>query len=706
MNKMVENSYHIISIVAIAAMLMFLLFSFRASLGRFIESVRDFGLSIGYYFAELFEIEHSIVPKVTLPSDNLFGSSIPSNNFPIENENIKNLFVLYFDKFFSIDNFVGYINTLLEGSVLFVLLANIVIPVCILLFFMIRKLYFLQNNDYGKDSLFLQLHKKISLSIYRPVSIYVSGFVDFLRRKNIYIYIFICIFMACFNIFTIVLELLAYYFYFVCSFDVAGIGMQLHKLYADMLVIKRLPAIVIIAIVLVILRHIRYKRAYDLLNHNELKNRGLINLLPICSLFVGEMGCDKTTTAVDMALSQDVMFRDKSRSMLLENQLKFPNFDWMLFDKTLQSAINCHKVYNLVTAALWVDSIAKLYIDGIYCSFFNYDVHNKVVFDNGLSLVDFVEVLKNYAKEYFIYTNCSSYVVSNLSVRSECIRNDKGNFPLYNTRFFENPAIANEYDFSHVLNFDSLRLGRKVEEDSQDCFEFGCVVITEIGKERQNSKELSGVKKESDETNQKNDMFNSWLKMCRHSSTVEFTPMIKVFADEQRPESLGADVRDMVMVVHLLPKSKQYNALSCFFVEELICDWIFNHYYKFSVKYRHLRGDNTLFYHLLTSFVARVYSSYIKKVNTFNYKVKKLGLEKGTLDGEIEKHDYYLANKKIYADRFSTDCFSDYFSQQILCSAKGLNDIPTYRHLTADIDELRAQNSYFVRDMERWRNHK
>ncbi len=39
MNNKVENSYHIISIVAIAAMLMFLLFSFRSSLGRSIESV-------------------------------------------------------------------------------------------------------------------------------------------------------------------------------------------------------------------------------------------------------------------------------------------------------------------------------------------------------------------------------------------------------------------------------------------------------------------------------------------------------------------------------------------------------------------------------------------------------------------------------------------------------------------------------------------
>ena len=70
-------------------------------------------------------------------------------------------------------------------------------------------------------------------------------------------------------------------------------------------------------------------------------------------------------------------------------------------------------------------------------------------------------------------------------------------------------------------------------------FEFGIILITEIGKERCNNLELKEVKKVTLETNQKNDLFNSWLKMCRHSATVDSFPFIKVFTDEQRPESWG-----------------------------------------------------------------------------------------------------------------------------------------------------------------------
>ena len=52
-------------------------------------------------------------------------------------------------------------------------------------------------------------------------------------------------------------------------------------------------------------------------------------------------------------------------------------------------------------------------------------------------------------------------------------------------------------------------------------FEFGVVAITEIGKKRGNNLELKEVRKGADDTNQKNDLFNSWLKMCRHSATVD-----------------------------------------------------------------------------------------------------------------------------------------------------------------------------------------
>ena len=87
------------------------------------------------------------------------------------------------------------------------------------------------------------------------------------------------------------------------------------------------------------------------------------------------------------------------------------------------------------------------------------------------------------------------------------------------------------------------------------------VVISEVGKERGNNLENREMKRNTDETNQKNDLFNSWLKMCRHSATVDNYPFIKVFTDEQRPESWGADARDLCDIIYIESNGKQKLAM-------------------------------------------------------------------------------------------------------------------------------------------------
>ena len=62
----------------------------------------------------------------------------------------------------------------------------------------------------------------------------------------------------------------------------------------------------------------------------------------------------------------------------------------------------------------------------------------------------------------------------------------------------------------------------------------------------------------------------------------------------------------------------------------------------------------------------------------------------------MEKKKYYLMNQKIYANRFSTDCFSDYFNDMAKKSKMGLNDYLTYQTEKATVEELKMQNSYFI----------
>ena len=291
----------------------------------------------------------------------------------------------------------------------------------------------------------------------------------------------------------------------------------------------------------------------------------------------------------------------------------------------------------------------------------------------------------------------SSLIVANYSIRTDNRFLEQGNFPLWLTDFFSERGRVHSRH-AHILDFDVLRLGRKVVENNPKAgsFEFGVVGITEIGKERGNNLELKEVKKGTDEANQKNDLFNSWLKMCRHSATVDNFPFIKVFTDEQRPESWGADARDLCDVIHIVSSGDMRLTLPLYMIEEMISEWAFNRFIRLYEDFRFRRGDNTLLVHVLKSVTAWLWRRNIRVYNRYGYSILKIEKERGTMDGKVENKKYFIMNAKIYSRRFATDCFSDYFNDMAKRSGAGLNDYREYVTEKATVEELKEQNSYFI----------
>lgn len=103
--------------------------------------------------------------------------------------------------------------------------------------------------------------------------------------------------------------------------------------------------------------------------------------------------------------------------------------------------------------------------------------------------------------------------------------------------------------------------------------------------------------------------------------------------------------------------------------------------------------------HILKTVTAKIQHYYTGIYNTFGYCPLRVQIESGTQDGELDENKYYLANKKIYSKRFSTDCFSDFFTQKALRSPVGLDDLPEYRTEKATFDEMDKQHSYFFNDL-------
>ena len=92
--------------------------------------------------------------------------------------------------------------------------------------------------------------------------------------------------------------------------------------------------------------------------------------------------------------------------------------------------------------------------------------------------------------------------------------------------------------------------------------------------------------------------------MCRHSAIVDNFPFINVFTDEQRPESWGADARDLCDIVNIASAGETKLSLPFYTIEDMLLEWAFNWFVSLYYDFRFRRGDNTLLVHLLKSVTA------------------------------------------------------------------------------------------------------
>lgn len=724
--KTIKKYYmHAIAIAITIIFMALAIFVFPRGIIRIKESFIDLYWSTLYYIDVLFELDWQT--DVTI-NDFSIVPLTPFFGLPETWEEFVMLWDRYWEIIVTSENFEAYgvyIGELAEHLSKFLLIVGV--PLYLLLSIAFQQYLNTQNNDHNNDSKALRCFKSIEDRIYVPVKTWLCEYLTFLKKNDGYWKLWIVIWMYNFNAFVIIIECIAFYLYFVTSFDFINIYRQLYKLLCDVSVMLAfLPEFSWLIFGYLIFCYSRRNIGYKVLNHHEAMNCGFINERPIVTMTCGTMGKKKTTMIADMMLLQEKMFRDKALELMLENDLKFPNFPWINVENFMRRAMKEHKVYSLATVRktfkhlrfcfeLCQSSDAELqkhikrhlrkrYGLSYENLIFGYDYEKYgMTYDDNLKTIDIWSVIESYAKEYFIYVLKSSLIISNFSVRSDSILSDLGNLPMRDSDFYKrNSKFIEEFSrYANIIDYNALRLGKKLGEDDlkKDSFEFGVGGTTEVGKERKNNLQLQELKKKDDVANQKNDGFNDWLKMIRHSATIDYVPFVKFFTDEQRPESWGADARDLCEIIHIRESGETKLALPFFAVEELVYSLLYDKFVGTYLQYRYVRGDNTLLIYLFKKVVAKMQHYYKNIYNLFGYSKLKLQVESGTQDGELADKVYYLDNKRIYSDRFSTDCFSDFFYTKSLRSPVGIEDLDEYQSSKATLDELKMQNSYFVADL-------
>lgn len=694
-----EVVYIILSTLISVSFLLLAFYLYKFNYIRLWGATKDLGSSLKFYFLDLFDVPCN-VPSVANVDYSMVGFlPIDFGGFKLK---LENFFLTFFDwKNFA--TFFGFSIYSLK-AIFTVLLFLIVICMCIPL--LLENYVTDANTKHDKDTKVLAGWRKFSTKVTVPCVREIKAYFAWVAKLKPLWIAWIVLWVCSVNFGSIIMEFFAFYFYFAGELDLLSIYPQVFRLSVDLILsYNSLPLFMWLILSWLLFDFIRRRIGKKILRRNELRNRGYINSLPLSVMLNGSMGTGKTMHVTDMAISQEIMFRDKALEIMLKSDMKFPYFPWINFDLALKEQIKEHKIYNLATCLVWIDSLAKKFeAEQSKNNLFGYDFEKYgLTYDNHLHVQHIFDVLSEYARCYFIFVIKSSLLYANYSIRVDNLLIDKGNLPLWNLDIFERKSvdeIANSH-FSHILDFDMLRLGKRLVKNGEyaNAFDFGCIAVTEIGKERGNTIENKDIKGTATEANQKNDMFNRCLKMIRHNANIDHFSFVRLFCDEQRPESLGADVRDLCYILDIQTVSDSNLAMPWFFIEELLYDFVFSRFISYYTKYRHNRGDNTFFMYVWKTIVAAFNHYYTRIYGDFGYEESIIFTQRGTMNGNITKSRYYLASKKIKSNRYSTDCFSDYFFAKNISSDTGIEDVPCYGDSKATFTELISQNSYFINDL-------
>ena len=718
-------SYHVLAFGLLATSIVLMFVRFEPVFGRVLQSLEDLIRSVLFYFSEILEV------GTVRPTVNVIPSGMKPY-FPTEWGVFKGRLELFFKSIFDKTNlqlfFAWYGEKL--GKVARVLLLLLIPTV---LFGLVAWLvYGTPNTDHNKDTKPLKAYKWICKNAGTPVKNYVVGLWRFIKGTTFYRWFFAIVWIYNLQLLTIQIEALAFVFYFSISVDFKSIYTQFVKLAIDStMAIGFLPWWIWLAIGWKIFSAIRQTLGMARLRHFEKSNRAFLDTYPGALFLVGKQRAKKTTIITDMALTQEVIFKDEAKARISECDKQFPFFPWINVELFYKEARTKHALptlahhrefvrllhwhfdrdrkglYDQATKKSVLRNLRKRYGYKYEDFIFEYD-HERygTKYNNALVVLDVFETIENYIQLFFIYAAPTSLIFGNYPIRTDLKREDEGNFPSIDGDFFDRPAeeVEATSQYSHPINFNASRLGKVTDENDpyKDGREIGINTVMEFAKERGNQNTNAGLRADDDECNPKNDGYELNTKMKGHDATIMYFTFNRDFFDDQRPDSLSAENKDLCDIIMIRGVDGGRIVMPGFAWGELIHLVTSSVYDNIYYKFRKKRGDNTLLVYVMKQLFGLIHKRYDRIKNQFTVQVAKLKIWDAMGDDVLtDKGKYYVSHKKVYSNRFATDGIKDFYHRKALRSKVGLNDYPTFGDVHMTVQEMRGMHSRFYNQIDK-----
>ncbi len=719
-----KTVFHAVSVLILVASLLFSVFYFTSVLARTVATGKEFGVSVAYMFTEPFGMKGRFTPTVNnIPANAVEVLPFEPAEFLANLKEFGRLLITWSNlKYFLYSALVVVAIVISYGAPLVL----IIIAIKSLLKFKPKTV----NNDYNKDTKPLQIFKQIESATWIPLRSFIKRYVEFVRERKTY-WILACIVWAYnLNLFTIALEIVAYLCYLVISWDFLHVLTLIAKVAMDLTVaLDFIPVIVWIVIAWCIFEKIRRNIGLNILREYEFKNRSFLQSMAGSIYIIGKQRSKKTTIVADMTRTQELIFRDQALEDMRAIAMQFPHFPWINLENSFKIGKSMGVLITEARCRLFIKTVRRYFEDfelnrkrkhteairkgilrhklrDVYgYSFkdfiFEYDYKRYGIEHNdGLVMVNIFDAISDYIQLYWIYTLKTSLAISNFPIRRDVIWTDLGNFPIYDGDFFDRrpEELAQISDYSHVLDWNSLRLGRITDDNDplKDGLEVYIMSVMEFAKERGNQRTNAGKKIDADECNVRNDGYEEGDKMKGHSGTIHYYDYTRKITDDQRAGSLSSDNRELCNELLVQDGSKQKNVYPLLWIDDLVYRFCKKIYDKYDLDHRVRRGDNTLWGYLLKKLFTPILHRQERLQNEFRVYPVSLRVSNGQTNEIVNKRaTYYVMSKKAHSGVFATDGIKDFFNEKALRSDYGLDDFPTFQSVRMTTDEMQMMNSFF-----------
>lgn len=722
----IETVYLCVSIALIVATLAFSIFRFQDVFERMVRTAIDLALSVAYYVTELFFGGGVITPTVATVPENI------ESLLPLKWEEFKPLLARYGELLVSGENIKESLKEVLDGVVFVAEMICMFAPPAMLLIWTIPKMYQHGSDDIDHETKPLKIYKKFEEKAYEPVKGFIVGYIEYLKARPSLWRVIVCIWLYNLNVFTILGGGIAYYLFWCFEFfEINALYAQLVKLVCDLSVaIEFLPVWAWLIIGYKVFDYLRKRAGMLALWFFEFCNRAFLNLYEGALFLVGKQRAKKTTIITDMAMSQEVIYREKQKEALSRRDKQFPHFEWQRLEEFYRMSQG-NKA--LCTLARW-----RRFIELLHAHFrqeqkgmsekakrvrlqklrrkygyvwddfiFGYDYERYGLYYNDkLTMINVFDAIEGYVQMFYMYVAPTTMLWGNYPIRTDKLVEDTGTFPELNDDFFSRDPekIEQESNYSHIPNLDGFRLGNVYDETDPyiNSFEYGVLNGDEWAKERGNQNTNVGLKTTDGGVNPRNDRYEENLKMLGHKTTIENITWFRLLLTDQRPDSLGAENKDLCDIIMIRGVSDPKIVMPGFMLEEWLYALATKIHDKLYYKLRNYRKDanGTLLVYLMKKLYTPIFRHYDRIVNQFSVYTADLKITNAMTQELLKKKaKYYISKKKTYSNRFATDGIKKFYDEKTLKSDYGINDAPTYTDLHMTIPQMRAVKSIFYNRM-------